>query len=434
MRPYRPLAGLRVLAFEVAVTLPSATRLLADLGADVVGVRPPRRPGENTVAVMDGTWINKRSLSLDLDTEAGRDLAWRLAERADIVCNNFTPRVMRRAGLAPEEMCARLPSLIVLQLSGYGSGGPWEDFQCFGPSAEAAGAMNSMIGRAEDPPGRVGSGVFADQLVGRYAAVALLGALERRRATGQGQLIDLAMFEAIAHVMGQHIATATATGEPAPRRGNRSPDRAPQGIYPARGEDSWLAISVETAEEWYALAALLGESNLQRGDLDTLAGRLAAHDEIDAAIVAWSSDRDRHEAAAALQAAGVPATPVAQPGDLALDTHYAARGVFAPVHHRRGLWGVRAHPMLHQTPRAIGTRRPTLHEPHDHGEDNANVLADWLDLDADAIADLEARGAVVPAFPLRLPDEPPLPPAGLGPPVDSHFATRLGLERTRGSS
>jgi crotonobetainyl-CoA:carnitine CoA-transferase CaiB-like acyl-CoA transferase len=363
MRAYRPLAGLRVLAFEVAVTLPSATRLLADLGADVVGVRPPRRPGENTVAVMDGTWINKRSLSLDLDSEAGRDLAWRLAEQADIVCNNFTPRVMRRAGLAPEEMCARLPSLIVLQLSGYGSGGPWEDFQCFGPSAEAAGAMNSLIGRSEDPPGRVGSGVFADQLVGRYAAVALLGALEQRRATGRGQVIDLAMFEAIAHVMGEHIAASTARGEPAPRRGNRSQDRAPQGIYPARGEDGWLAISVETVEEWQALATLLGDPALARPELDSLAGRIAAHDEIDTVITAWSAERDRHEAAAALQAAGVPATPVTQPQDLALDGHYAARGVFGRVSHRRGLWGMRAHPVLHQTPRVGGGRPPPPRAP-----------------------------------------------------------------------
>ncbi|MEE8338084.1 MAG: CoA transferase [Dehalococcoidia bacterium] len=402
---------MRVLTFEAAVTLPSATRVMADLGADVVQVRRPRRVVGNFIAIYDGTMINKSAVSIDLRLPEGGELALRLAARADVVCNNFTPRVMRGFGLDYEALRAVKPELIVMQLTGYGTPGPWAEFPAYGPSVEAAGGMNSSIGDEGDVPVRIGSGVFADQLAGRYATVALLAALTHRQRTGEGQYIDLSMYEDIVHMLGPQVMAASRPtagrasggGGPPPRLGNRDPGRAPQGIYPSAGEDEWVAISVESDEQWAALRGLLGDPRLDSPALETLSGRIERHDAIDDAVAAWTRGRTKDEAAELLQRRGVAAGPVQAPGDLALDPHYAARGHYRTVRHRQTVAGADAHPHLSQLPKIHGASRAPLREPRADGEDNAPVLKRWLDLDGAEIRRLRRAGVLGDVRPLLQP-------------------------------
>jgi crotonobetainyl-CoA:carnitine CoA-transferase CaiB-like acyl-CoA transferase len=442
VRRWRPLRGVRVLSFEAAFSLPAGTRVLADLGAEVVRVGWPGGTYGTYIAVIDGIGLNKRTIGIDLRAEAGKALARRLVAQADIVCNNFRPPVLRQYGLDAEALRAIKPELIVLQFSGYGTPGPWQDFPAYGPSVEAAGGMNAQMGEASDPPMRVGSGVFADQAAGRYAALALLDALAQRRATGQGRTIDLSMYEVIVHLVGDTVLAAAHTGEAPPRRGNRDPRHAPQGIYRCAGpggpwraaqgrasqtsNDDWLALSVQTDAQWRALRTLLADETLTDPALDCAEGRLAQHGRIDAAIAAWAAGLEKGEAAARLQAVGVPAGLVQRPRDLPLDAQLLARGAFQPVQREAPLLGRREHAHLTLGWGPVGAVRPPLRPERPIGADNRRVLRRWLGLSAAEVRELERSGAL-----LRVrPPEVTVPPNQIIGAVDPDFARRLGLPET----
>jgi len=396
VRQWRPLRGVRVLSFEAAFSLPAGTRVLADLGAEVVRVGWPGGTYGTYIAIIDGIGLNKRTIGIDLRTDEGKRLALRLVEQADIVCNNFRPRVMRQYGLDADSLRAVRPELIVLQLSGYGAPGPWQDFPAYGPSVEAAGGMNAQMGAAADPPMRLGSGVFADQAAGRYAALALLDALAQRRKTGEGRTLDLSMYEVIVHLLGDTVLTAARTGRVPQRTGNRDRRCAPQGIYRCTGDDDWLALSVANAAQWQALRMLLADTTLADPALDQVEGRLAQHDRIDAAITAWMSPLEKREAVARLQRAGVPAGPVQRPRDLPLDEQLLARGAYQPVRRDAPLLGRHEHQHLTLAWGAAGTARPSLQPERAIGADNRRVFKRWLGLSATEVRDLVAsqRGSV----------------------------------------
>ena len=252
-RSYRPLAGVRVLSFELAYSLPAATRLLAELGAEVVKVAPPKGVGfaDFTTAV-DGVSLGKPNIAIDLKTTEGRELAQALVARADVVCSNFTAPVDAVVRLSPDALRAIKADLIVLCLSGYGAPGPWTEFPAFAAATEAVAGLNGLQGRASDPPVRVGSGIFADQLSGMYAALAIVAALEHRQRTGQGRFIDLAMAECVTQMIGPAVMDTSRTGRPPARRGTVTP-LAPQGIYPCRGEDQWIALTIASDGQWSSM-------------------------------------------------------------------------------------------------------------------------------------------------------------------------------------
>jgi crotonobetainyl-CoA:carnitine CoA-transferase CaiB-like acyl-CoA transferase len=437
-----------VLAFEAAFSLPAGTRTLAELGAEVVRVSRPARVSGNYITIVDGGGLSKPSLALDLKHEQARTLARRLAARADAVCNNFRPSVMKRYGLDYTALRAVKPDIIVLQMSGYGTPGPWQDFPAYGPSVEAAGGMNALIGRPDDPPVRVGSGVFADQVGGRYAALALIAALEHRRRTGDGQYIDLSMAEGITHLLGDKILSAARTGRLPERRGNRDALIAPQGVYPCKDEggrtrsardgdevaerdtthpsDSWVALSVRTDAEWRALRDLLDDPMLCDPALECVEARRRAHDAIDAAIAAWTRRHTKDAAAALLQERGIPAGPAQKTSDLPLDPHLAARGAFSLVRHQRPILGHGAHPHLTTPWQATGLARHQLTDIRDDGQDSARILKRWLGLPPREVARLQECGALLPPTPLLV-QEPPVP---ANTPVDPEFGARLGLDLT----
>lgn len=423
MRRWRPLRGVRVLSFEAAFSLPAGTRVLADLGAEVVRVGWPGGTYGTYIAIIDGVGLNKRTIGIDLRTDDGKAIAGELVQQAEIVCNNFRPPVMRRYGLDAEALRAMKPSLIVLQLSGYGSPGPWQDFPAYGPSVEAAGGMNAQMGESGDPPMRVGSGVFADQSAGRYAALALLNALAHRRATGEGSTIDLSMYEVVVHLQGDAVLSAAHVGAAPPRRGNRDPRHAPQGVYRCAGDDEWLALSVQTDEQWRALRTLIDAETLADSALDCAEGRQAQHDRLDAAISAWTAGQEKGEAATRLQAAGVPAGQVQRPRDLPPDEQLLSRGAFQPVRRTAPLLGRREHAHLTLAWGPVGAQRPSLQAERPIGADNRAILRRWLGLSAADLRALERRGAL-----LRV--QPPavsVPPNQIIGTVDPDFARRLGL-------
>ena len=392
--PFLPLRGVRVLSFEVAYSLPAGTRTLAELGAEVVRVAGPGRDSFY-ISVVDGVYLSKECVGINLKDPRGLEIAKRLAARADVVCSNFVGGVMERLGLGPQQLLALNPALIVLQLSGYGAPGPWSSYPAFGPSTEAAGGMNHLIGREGEAPVRIGSGVFSDQLGGRFAALAILAALEERQRTGQGRVIDLSMAEGISTLVGHTVLAASLGEPPEQRRFNRDRDFAPQGIYRCAGDDEWVAITVKDDLQWQALLGVLGAAELARPELATAAGRQAAHDEIDEAITGWTSGRDKNAVAEQLQSAGVAAAPVQRSRDPLFDPHLRERGLFQQVRHERPILGYAEHPHPTTPWFAHGHERHGLRDLHFHGADNAAVLGSWLGMDAGEVEAMENCGALI---------------------------------------
>jgi crotonobetainyl-CoA:carnitine CoA-transferase CaiB-like acyl-CoA transferase len=429
MRQYRPLNGTRILAIETAASLPAGTRTLADLGADVVRIAEPPGIMGPYIRVFDSTLMNKSSIGIDLKRPEGCELARRLAIRADAVCYNFRPRAIRAFGLDYESLREVRRDIISLQLSGYGAPGPWQDFPAYGPSVEAAGGMNSMMGSPDEPPQRVGGGVFADTLAGRYAALALCAALMHRRKTGEGQYIDLSMCESITVGIGDHVLRAGLNGAPPRRQGNRDEHFAPQGIYPCFGDDEWVAISIVSDEEWRAFRALLGHESLQRTDFETIAGRLQHHDQIDEVISSWTRRREKLAAATLLQQHGIAAGPVQKTRDIPVDEHHQARHFFQRVRHPQPILGHSGHPHMRLPARFVGYARPRVSMHRPEGWAARRILRRWLDADDAEISRLKASGAFE--------DERPVVPPGSEPPTwfgertaqhDTDFALRVGLE------
>ena len=426
MARFEPLKGVRVLSFEAAFSLPAGTRTLAELGAEVVQVSRPERVASDYITVVDGNALSKRMLALDLNKDEGRAIARRLALAADVVCNNFRPRVMERWELDAASLHALRPQLIVLQLSGYGATGPWRDYPAYGPSVEAAGGMNALSGSDRDPPVRVGSGVFADQAAGRYAALALVAALARRQLTGVGQYIDLSMYESIAHLLGDYLLGARLhPGTQPPRTGNRDPRFAPQGIYPCAGDDEWVAITVQNDQQWQALRDLLDEPLLRAPELEQLSCRWERHDSIDAVLSGWTRKLDKREAAFLLQAHGIAAGPVQKPRDLPLDPHLRARGSFSMVRHDEAVAGAQAHPHLTTPWQVVGGERHHLRDTTGDGADGDYVLQKWLNMKPGEIRRLRTAGVVLPFRRYRM----AAPPVAPGTPVDADVLERLGLNR-----
>jgi benzylsuccinate CoA-transferase BbsF subunit len=421
---YRPLRGVRVLAFEVVAALPAATRMLADLGAEVLRVVSPERGG-SLVERLDNVHTNKSTVVVDLRLHEGRELAKRLATRADIVCSNFRPRVLPSYGLDYDSLRALKSDIIVLQLSGYGTPGPWQEFPAYGPSIEAAAGLNALLGEPDEPPQKLGSDVYADYVSGRFAVLALLGALDRRRRTGEGQYIDLSMYESLAHLLGDALLTAAATGEPIPRLGNRDAAIAPQGIYPCAGPDEWLAVSVATDDQWRALRDLIGHPCLTDPCLERLEERRRRHDAIDAGLADWTRRHDKETAARLLQARGIPAGPVAKASDVPFDPQHAHRGFFTMVRHTEPVAERAAHPHTTLPWIVEGSPRPELIEAPQGDREARRILKAWLGMTARDVRRLREAGALRDPAPPR--GEWRTVVKGPGGPVDPDYAERLGL-------
>jgi crotonobetainyl-CoA:carnitine CoA-transferase CaiB-like acyl-CoA transferase len=403
--PERPLAGLRVIDFTAFWAGPFVTHYLAAMGADVIKVESIQRPdGMRFQSVKqpahDGWWewsalfhqvnLDKRGITLDLTRPEGRTLVERLLARSDVAVENFSPRVLDGLGLVYERLARDNPGLILVRMPAFGLDGPWRDRVGFAQTMEQVSGMAWLTGFADGPP--VIPRGPCDPLAGLHAIVALLVALEHRARTGRGQLVEATMVEAALNAAAEIVLEHGAYGALLARDGNRGPALSLQNLYPCRGEDEWLAVSLVDERHWQALVDTIGAPAwTQDPALADARSRRARQDVVDDGIAAWTRSRDAHEAAEALLARGVPAAPVVSAADVGDNPQLRARGFFAGVSHP--VVGTHEFPAVPLRFGAQATPRPPAPAPT-LGEHNAEVLRDLLGMSDDEIARLRAIGVI----------------------------------------
>jgi crotonobetainyl-CoA:carnitine CoA-transferase CaiB-like acyl-CoA transferase len=400
-----PFAGLRVVDLTMFWAGPFVAHFLATLGADVIKVESVQRPDGIRLAstqqpAADRWWewsamfhamnAGKRGVTLDLADPRGLALLRELAGRADVLIENFSPRVLDNLGVRYEDLARANPGLVMVRMPAFGLDGPWRERVGFAQTMEQISGLAWVTGYADGPP--VIPRGPCDPLAGMHAVLAILVALEHRRRTGEGQLVESTMVEAALNATADQVLEWQAYGRLLGRDANHGPEAVPQNLYACRGDERWLALAVATDAQWDALVELLGRPAWATDSgLATAAGRRAAQDRIDAEIARWSVGRDRDALVDALLERGIPAAPVLPARDAATNPQLRARGFFEAVTHP--VTGTHELPGLPMRFSALAARwyrapAPTL------GQHNAEVLGELLGLGDDAIAALRAAGVI----------------------------------------
>ena len=382
-----PLAGLKVIELGQLIAGPFAAKTLGDFGADIVKIEPPGvgDPLRKWRLLKDGTSLwwqvqsrNKRSVALDLKDAAAQEIVRKLAAEADVLIENFRPGAMEGWGLGPETLLALNPRLIMLRISGYGQTGPYRDRPGFGVVAEAMGGLRHLTAEPGRVPVRVGVSI-GDTLASLHGVIGILVALQHRHASvsaeapkGRGQVIDVALYEAVFNCMESLLPEYSAFGAVREPAGAALPGIAPSNAYPCA--DGWVLVAGNGDSIFKRLMHAIGRDDLGAdAALAGNAGRVARVAEIDAAIGAWTTPRHVVEVLDALNAAKVPAGRIYTAKDIADDPHYRARGMSPRITTADGLAldvpGIV--PKLSLTPGAITRRAPML------GEDTAAVLTPY---------------------------------------------------------
>ena len=419
-----PLSGVRIIEPGQVWALPYAISPLAAYGAEVIKVESAVRPDSSRGSpqpdsqVGDQPWNNggmyheanrnKLGISLDLNTDRGKELFKELVSVSDVVAQNFPPRVMRNFGLDYLELRKIKPDIIVLDSTAYGSSGPWENYIGYGSSLQAVTGLTYVTGYEDSGPVQGGI-LFNDTLGALNATYAILLALAHRERTGQGQWIDLSQYEAgVAH-LGEAFMEYEMNGVAPTRRGNSHPDHAPYGLYPCAGDDGWLSITVTSDAEWSNFVRAVGEAWASNRDWETAESRLSQRKSLDEAIGRWTSDKDKHEVMHLLQSGGVACGAVYNTRDIATDAHHADRGFFEISQHPEPV-GPRPHsaPLFGLT----GVDRPPDRLAPRFGEANRKVFQELLgrtDQEYDELMDQQ----VISDVPANLGVTPPPDPEGL---------------------
>ena len=330
-----PLDGVRILTFTQAWSGTFGTELLGFLGADVVQIEALRRVDiwrllrpwvadaildeskiqhpENTQGVYNAVNLNKRGITLDLSTDEGKDIFWRMLPDFDVVCENFRPGVLEGWGITLDTLAAKRPDIILAGISGYGVTGPYAAYPANGATTEPMSGLASIHGYEGDPGMNTG-GLFPDPISGYAFASAIIAALARRDRVNAPQRIDVAMLEAMGVVVGDAIAEYDATGQTPVPIGNRDRQQAPHNIYPCLGDDEWVAISTGSDAEWRLLCQEMAVPDLAKdAQCADAASRKANESRLDEIIAAWTSPQDASEVERRLQALGIDAARVAKP-------------------------------------------------------------------------------------------------------------------------
>lgn len=396
-----PLEGVRVADLSMMWAGPFATRLLGEMGAEVVKIESPRawdnvrtllpQPGAtepwNTSYYFNDYNRDKKSLTLDLSQPRGRALFLELVAKSDCVIENYRADVLDKLGIGYEVLRQARPDVILVSMAGFGKTGPEKGLVGFGPIIEQMAGMASTTGYGDDGvPYKTGIS-YGDPIGGIAAAGAVVLALIARRRTGLGAWIDLAQRETMAQMLGPAFAAASLRGESPVHRGNRDPRFAPQGVYRALGGDQWVAISARDDGEWRALARTVGASALESLDLSE---RSARHDELDRRIEAWTLARGPREAAETLQRAGVAAAPVLDCNAIHEDPQLAARGSWVELPHpKTKTWKQPASAWRLVEAKSLPRRHAPL-----FGEHNREILCGLLGHAERELAELSAAGII----------------------------------------
>lgn len=376
-----PLSGLKVLELGQLIAGPFAGKTLADFGADVMKVEPPLSgdPLRQWRMLHDGTSVwwqvqsrNKKSVVLDLRTDEGRNAVRALAAEADVLIENFKPGTMEKWGLSYEFLSAANPGLIMLRISGYGQTGPYRDLPGFAVVAEAMGGLRHLTGEPGRVPVRCGVSI-GDTLAALHGVIGVLMALQARQRSvsadapkGRGQVVDVALYEAVFNCMESLLPEYSAFGAVREPAGSALPGIAPSNAY--RCADGQVVIGGNGDSIFKRLMGVIGREDLANDPgLASNAQRVPRVDELDAAITAWTRKLPVSEVVRRLQSASVPVGRIYTVKDIAEDPHYRARGMVQSVTSAEGLTlevpGIV--PKLSATPGSIRMRAPTLGEHQD---------------------------------------------------------------------
>ena len=386
------LQNIRILDFTWVLAGPYATRILADFGAEVIKVQP-LVPGEEDRFARGyyNTWNrNKLGITLSLSKPLGVALAKRLVGISDAVVENFTPRVMANWGLDYPSLKKLKPDIIMLSMSTMGQTGPWRDYAGFGPTVQAFSGITYLTSFPGKPP--IGLGYsYADHIAGLVACLALLGAMEYRRRTGEGQYVDVSQVEAMSSLLGSAILDYTVNGKPVEPIGNRCSEAAPHNVYRCQGDDRWCAIGVFSDDEWQGFKQALGNPPwIEAQRFATLSSRLENAGELDRLIEGWTRGHTPGEVMALLQGQGVAAGVVQDASDLANDPQLQERGFFVELDHpEMGKTISDATPIkLSDTPARYIRAAPIL------GQDNSYVYGELLGMSEEELTGLRQKGVI----------------------------------------
>ncbi|MEQ8263946.1 CoA transferase [Pseudohaliea sp.] len=392
------LAGLRVLDFTWAVAGPGSTRILADHGATVIRIESQHKldvlRGAGPYLGKDGepensvSWhtanAGKLGLTLNLRHPKAREVVLDLARWADVVVESFSSGTMARMGIGYEDLRAVKPDLIMLSSCLLGSTGPLHAYSGFGGAGAAIAGFYPLTGWPDRLPAGP-YGAYSDYTSPRFMAAAILGALEWRRRTGEGQHIDFSQMEGAVQMIAPQLLEEEVNGKSMERCGNKDRNMVPHGVYPVPGRDAWIAIACEDNQQWQALATLMDRRDLADLCLDE---RKSRSDELDQVVAAWTANCDGAALEAQLQAAGIPAHRVSYAADIVTDPQLAHRNHLVRVPHaEHGETWVEGTPIhLSRTPGGPRWAGPTM------GQHLFEVLTDVLGYDDGTIADHIASG------------------------------------------
>ena len=342
-----PLSGLRVVDFTWVWAGPYCTRLLAEMGAEVIKVESRKRidnmrlgaaadPNTANLNIQPGWHTrnrNKLSINLDLTHPEALALCRSLIEMSDVVVDNFAPRVLPQLGLGYEELEKINPRIIQIGMSGMGASGPYRDHILYGNNQTALAGVGSMTGYPEGEPVNIGT-AHGDPVVGYLGAFAIMAAVQLRRRTGHGTFIDMSQWEGMVHTAPEGVMDYTLNGRNYRPMGNRDEIMAPHGMYPCEGDDAWVAIAVSTDAEWESLCRVIGHPEWVHDPRFNDAYQRWKHQEwIDEALREWTFSRGKWEVTETLQAVGVAAAPTLSTAEMVDNPHIAARGFWVEEDH-----------------------------------------------------------------------------------------------------
>ncbi|MCC5920074.1 MAG: CoA transferase [Cyclobacteriaceae bacterium] len=396
--PHGPLTGLRVIELGVLLAGPFSGQLMGDMGAEVIKVELPnqgdpiRKWGRELVNGQSLWWPvvarNKKSITLNLREQEGKDILLRLVKEADILVENFRPGTMEKWGLGYEKLKEVNKGIIMVRVSGFGQTGPYAPRAGYGSIGEAMGGLRYIVGEPDRPPSRMGISI-GDSLAASYATMGALAALRAREITGEGQVIDTAIYESVLAMMESLVTEYYKTGYVRERTGSRLPNIAPSNVYPTRDGEILIGANQDTV--FRRLADLMGQPELAEDPkYADHVSRGQNEVELDDIIGLWSRERASEDLLNRLHEAGIPAGKIFTAGDMLENEHFKHREALVKHHHPGvgDLMMQNVAPKLSATPGSIRTPAPEL------GQHNEEVYRQLLKISEEEYQEFVKKGIV----------------------------------------
>ena len=401
------LTGIRVVEFGPYVALPLTGRILGSLGAEVIKVETNKVldemafiPAWSRGAGQPEYQRGKRRITLDVRTDAGRDLMLEMVRISDVFMTNFRRNVLDRWGIDFPEIRRQRPDAIIMWQTGLGGHGPYYTYKSFGILVQHLSGVSLMTGLPDEPPGVVNTS-YSDYHTGVFQPAGIIAALMRRNLTGKTATLESSIFKSGVATCGPALLDYQLNGRAPRRRGNRDAWAAPHGVYPCQGEDRYIAIAVADDDQWRRLRKAMGDPAWAAApEYETRIGRQRNHDALDAAIADWTSPQDSLALMSNLQAAGVPAAIVSQGQDLHDSAHLQSRNFYQDTQYWEAERDVKATEWVEgesvswSIPAKLSGTPIAFGKYSNIGEDNSYVFGELLGLTNAEIAELEAAGVI----------------------------------------